>query len=150
MVFCRCCGNELPSENVIFCKNCDDQSDDNINRFYEAFVFDKRENPHKTPEYIKILAGKGKIIIGIFLFLLGIVVAGNGLFIYTIQFNDLQTCNLISFNQLDQNYPQACYKSGSYLSEGIIFGSIGEMFIIFGIILIAFGIKKKNKPRILS
>ncbi len=68
---------------------------------------------------------------------------------YTIQFNNLQDCNLISFNQLDQNYPQACYKSGSYLSEGIISGSIGEMFIIIGIILIAFGIKQKNKSQII-
>ena len=85
---------------------------------------------------ISIFDGKGKIITGIILFLVGIIAAGFGLFVYTIQFNDLQDCNLISFNQLDQNYPQACYKPGSYLSEGIIFGSIGEMFIIIGIILL--------------
>ena len=52
---------------------------------------------------ISIFDGKGKIITGIILFLVGIIAAGFGLFVYTIQFNDLQDCNLISFNQLDQN-----------------------------------------------
>jgi len=135
---------------MIFCKNCDDQSDNNINNFYKDFIFNQKKGLYNTPKYLKVFDGKRKIITGIILFLMGIIAAGYGLFVYTTQFNDLQDCNLISFNQLDQSYPQACYKPGSYLSEGIISGSIGEMFIIIGIILIAFGIKQKNTIQIIS
>ncbi|HEY6534582.1 MAG TPA: hypothetical protein VIY08_02055 [Candidatus Nitrosocosmicus sp.] len=58
----------MPSENMIFCKNCDDQSDNNINNFYKDFVFNQKKGLDNTPKYLKIFDGTGKIITGIILF----------------------------------------------------------------------------------
>ncbi len=53
---------------MIFCKNCDDQSDNNINNFYKDFVFNQKKGLDNTPKYLKIFDGTGKIITGIILF----------------------------------------------------------------------------------
>jgi hypothetical protein len=93
------------------------------------------------------MAGNGKIVVGIVLIFFGIGGAGYGLWEYTIQHNNIQTCDtfLGALSQLDSSNASVCKNAPQSLSVAIVSGLTGAVMTVIGIITISFGISQKSK-----
>lgn len=87
----------------------------------------------------------GKIIGGFILILFGIAGLAFGLPTYNLQNQNIEYCNsfLGSLDQLDPENATICENARGYLIISIMFGLIGFVLLIVGLILLAVGIKQK-------
>ncbi len=148
LVFCRVCGKNQASEDIQFCPSCGTATDGSANIKPNAKI--SQQNESEKIEYKSKKTrpgGTGKIIGGVFLILIGLGIAGYGLWLYNHQTTNIQECNTIlgQLGQIDPQNETVCKNAPENLIIGAISGIMGVILLIIGLILIAFGIKQKSK-----
>ncbi len=100
------------------------------------------------------MAGKGKIIGGVILLVIGIIIAGWGMTINSIQSNNLQQCNSIT-GELGQSFDpetaEICANAPIYQGMSISAIFIGLVLFAIGIVLVilrAFSRSKREEEKV--